>query len=220
MAPLASIPVSHQEHSAPVAKRGIAATILRAPFTAQTWRHTAYGLLAFPPAVVYFALVAPGMIASTVLTIIFGLGIPLFLAFFAISRYAAAFERGRVRLMLGIDVGAPAPLLTQGGPVRRWKERCRSASTWRIVAFMILNVPVSFAVLFLCFYPWLQTVYSLTYPIMHFNDTFSEAAWGGPTWAGAVAVHSLPGIPALFLSPWVVRATTALHVKWVKLMLG
>lgn len=199
---------------------GVVRTILRAPFTAETWRRTAYGVVSFPLAAIYFALTVPELIVSVPLIIVFGLGLVLSLVFFWISRQLARFERARVGWMLGTPIPAPPVETVTGNPARRWWARCRMASTWRTAAFMLTNLPLSLITFFLCFYPWLQTAYSLSYPFVQWNTTFTEHAWGGPSWLGAVAVHTLPGIPMLFAAPWIVRAATTIHAAWVRLLLG
>lgn len=212
--------LTSQQHSSHRSAHRVLRTILCAPFTAQTWRRTAYGIVSFPLAAIYFALTVPELIVSAPLIIVFGLGLVLSLVFFWISRQLARFERARVGWMLGQEIAAPLDPALRGNPARRWWARCRLATTWRTAAFMLTNLPLSLVTTFLCFYPWLQTVYSLSYPIVQWNTTFTEHAWGGPTWLGAVAVHTLPGIPMLFAAPWIVKAATTVHAAWVRLLLG
>lgn len=193
---------------------------LRAPFAAATWRRTAYGIASLPIAAVSFALVVPGIIASTALLAAFLLGVPFFLLFFGVARTLAGFHRSWVRVMLKVDVGTPEPLQVGGGPLRRWKSRCADLRTWRDVLFMIANLPISLVLLYLCAWPWVQTVYSLSYPIMQWNTQFGPGAWGGPSWIGAVAVHTLPGFVTLFLGPWLIQGATFVHRRWVRVMIG
>ncbi len=193
---------------------------LRAPFTADTWRRTAYGVLSLPLAAVCFALTMPGLIASTALLVVFLVGIPLFLLFFGVARTLAGVQRSWARVMLGADLHAPHPLALSGGPVRRWRARCGDSRTWREIAFIVLNLPFGLVLLFLCVYPWLQAVYSLSYPIVQWNTDFGPGSWGGDTWIGVVALHTLPGFAALFLGPWLILGATTLHGHWVRLMVG
>lgn len=191
-----------------------------APFKLDTWRRTLYGISCFPLGALWFALTIPGVIASTALTITFILGVLMFLLFFSVARTVARFEIVRVRWLLGIPIDIPNRHSTAQGLVSRFSTRFKEGRTWREVAFVILNLPVGFAVTGATIYPWLQTVYSLSYPIVQWNTTFTEHAWGGPTWIGAVSVHTLPGFITLFLAPWWIKGVTWLHGKFVELMVG
>ncbi len=44
------------------------------------------------------------------------------------------------------------------------------------------------------------------------NPSFYELAWGGPTLAGAVAVHRVPGVVLLVAGPWLLRRLTRLSL--------
>lgn len=208
------------DHKARAGSGGLIGTILRAPFTAQTWGRTAYGILSSPLGAVYFALTIPGLLVSTPLVPVLGLGLLLSGLFFWASRQIAAVERARASWLLDQPICPPVTTVVRGGLARRWWLRCRSVTTWRYVAFIVTNLPLSLVTTFLCIYPWLQTVYSLSYPIVQAHTTFTEHAWGGPTWLGAVAVHTLPGIPMLFAAPWIVRGATGVHAAWARLLLG
>lgn len=194
--------------------------ILVAPFRADTWRRTLHGVLCLPLAAIYFALTVPLFLVGTPLIVVLGLGLVLSLVAFWISRQLARLECARTRALLHREVRRPDQPVVRGNPARRWWARCRSATTWRTLAFMLTNLPLSLVVTFLSLYPWVQTVYSLSYPIVQWNTSFTEHAWGGPSWLGAVAVHTLPGIPMLFAAPWLVRAATTVHALWVRLLLG
>jgi hypothetical protein len=198
----------------------MAITILRAPFTADTWRRTLYGATSLPSAALCFALVVPGLLAGTALLVVFLVGVPIFLLFLTAARFACAFERMRVRGILGIEITAPPALAPQGGLLRRFRTRICSSRTWLELLFLVLNAPISLAMLYACVYPWVQTAYSLSYPIVQWNTDFSPSAWGGETWIGAVTVHTLPGFVALFLGPWLIKGATSLHASWVNVMIG
>jgi hypothetical protein len=51
------------------------------------------------------------------------------------------------------------------------------------------------------------------------SDDLSNA-WGGPTLAGAWAVHGTAGLAFLLLAPWIVKGATALQGRLARRMLG
>lgn len=193
----------------------------RAPFRARTWLCTAYGVLSFPTGVLWFALTVPGLLVSTVLMVVFLLGIPFLFLFFGVARVCGLVERARARVFLGVDIQEPVRGGARGrGIWGRLGARIGDGRTLREIAYVVVNLPFGFALTFASLYPWVQTCYSLSYPFVHWNDTFSVHAWGGPSWIGAVSVHTLPGFLTLFLGPWLIRGMTWLHGKFIKVMLG
>jgi len=47
-----------------------------------------------------------------------------------------------------------------------------------------------------------------------------QHSWGGPSLAGAWAVHAAGGLAALLLTPWVVQALTWLQARLARGLLG
>lgn len=213
-------PAAGADTASPSGNASIAARLFRAPFRGDTWRRTAYGIGCFPLAVVSFVAVVPGTIVGTVLMITLILGAIALLVFFSLTRTVGSVHRWWARIGLGLIITQPAALNPAGGPLARLRVRVADPRTWRELAFATLNLPAGFAVTALSIYPWMQTIYSLSYPIVQWNTTFTVDAWGGPSWIGAVAVHTLPGIPMLFLAPWWIYAVTWLHGRFVRLMLA
>ncbi|MFD3514463.1 sensor domain-containing protein [Streptomyces sp. NPDC058657] len=67
-------------------------------------------------------------------------------------------------------------------------------------------------------YGWSLVALNLGYPLRVDND-FARS-WGGPTLAGAWAVHAAGGVVFLLLMPWVVKGLSALHVRLATGLLG
>lgn len=79
----------------------------------------------------------------------------------------------------------------------------------------LLDLPVGLLALLVTGYLWLLVVLNLGYPLRPVlgMDGSLDNAWGGPTMAGAWAVHAgAGGLPALFLAPWILRGLNALHL--------
>jgi len=62
-------------------------------------------------------------------------------------------------------------------------------------------------------------VVNIAYPLRPDSDDLSNA-WGGPSLAGAWAVHGAAGLALLLLAPWVVNGVTALQGRLARTMLG
>lgn len=91
----------------------------------------------------------------------------------------------------------------------------------RVIAHTVLSVPLSVASLLLTVYLWSLVAANLAYPLRPGTMESYETSWGGPTLAGAWAVHAVGGgLTALFLIPWVVRAVIWLHGRLAHHLLG
>jgi hypothetical protein len=191
------------------------------PFTAETWIRTLYGILSLPIAVVWFVLTIPGVLISSVLTVVFLLGTLLSFIFFGIARGGAQFERARARIFLGIHTKEPSrrqPL--KKGILASFRARFVDAQTWREITYFVLNLPLGFVSSFLSLYFWVQTIYCLfLYPVFY-ADTITSNDWGGPTSIGIWSVHILPGFVTLFLGPWVIKGVTWVQGRLVQSLLG
>lgn len=73
-------------------------------------------------------------------------------------------------------------------------------------------VPLDAVSLVVAGYCWLGLMLNLAYPAWSLLGSDSEYRddWGGPTVAGAWAVHALAGIAFWLLVPWVLRGYAAL----------
>jgi hypothetical protein len=87
---------------------------------------------------------------------------------------AASLQRGLLRRLLAMPVADPAP--------------------GRLIAHSLVSLPVNVASFVLSAYVWLLLPLNVGYPLR--GDTTAESlrdAWGGPTLAGAWAVHAFGG---------------------------
>ncbi|MFG3285209.1 hypothetical protein [Streptomyces sp. NPDC048111] len=114
---------------------------------------------------------------------------------------AGRIQRGLARRLLGVEVAEPR----RTGPLA--------------LAHAVISLPLNLMALVVSGYLWTVVVLNLAYPLRPGGDP--TQAWGGPTMAGAWAVHGLGGgIPFLLLTPWVMRGFTALQARLVKSFLG
>ncbi|WP_329116941.1 sensor domain-containing protein [Streptomyces sp. NBC_01465] len=114
---------------------------------------------------------------------------------------AGRIQRGLARRLLGVQVEEPA----RTGPL---------ALVHALISAPLNLVAVAFSGFF-----WLVVVINLGYPLRPDNDP--SGSWGGPTMAGAWALHAAcGGIGFLLLTPWVMKGFTALQTRLVKGFLG
>jgi hypothetical protein len=114
-------------------------------------------------------------------------------------------------------------------PLAVWSLLDRGSAQHRVAAVLLAlkpalsrvrglaAVPLDLVSLVAVGYCWLGVVLNVAYParpLLGMNGEYRDA-WGGPTLAGAWAVHALGGIAFLLLVPWVLRGHVAL---WRRLM--
>jgi hypothetical protein len=116
-------------------------------------------------------------------------------------RVVARWRRGLARRYLGLRVGRPP-------------------TAARVLAHALLSLPLDLASLALVGYLWLGVVLNLAYPLRPGTMDSYQHSWGGPTLAGAWAVHAVGGLGFLLVTPWVVRAATRLQGGLVQRLLG
>ena len=79
----------------------------------------------------------------------------------------------------------------------------------RVVGQAMLGIVLGAVALVITVYGWLLVLLNVAYPIRGASDL--SDAWGGPSLAGAWAVHAAGGLFFLFVVPYVVEGLTALH---------
>ncbi|MCT9087804.1 hypothetical protein N4G70_02875 [Streptomyces sp. ASQP_92] len=114
---------------------------------------------------------------------------------------AGRIQRGLARRLLGVEVAEPR----RTGPLA--------------LAHAVISVPLNLTALVVSGYFWTVVVINLAYPLRPDSDPTS--AWGGPTMAGAWALHGIAGgVSFLLITPWVMRGFTLLQARLVKSFLG
>lgn len=120
------------------------------------------------------------------------------------SPLAASLQRSLVRRLLALRIAEPRH--------RRTDER--------VVAHAALSVPLGVVSFLLTAYLWLLVPMNLAFPLRAREPGELADSWGGPTLAGAWAVHAAGGLVFLFLTPWIVKAATSLQGRLARALLG
>jgi hypothetical protein len=108
-----------------------------------------------------------------------------------LGRYQAAarLQRGLARRYLALRIDQPTP----------------GDSTGRVLAHAVLSLPLNLVVLALAIYLWSLVPANLAYPLRPGTMDSYQHSWGGPSLAGAWAVHAAVGVVFLFANPWIVK---------------
>jgi hypothetical protein len=88
----------------------------------------------------------------------------------------------------------------------------------RVVGHALVSLPVNALAWALTVSLWALAVVNIAYPLRPDSDDLSNA-WGGPTLAGAWAVHGTAGLAFLLLAPWIVRGLTGAQSRLARRML-
>jgi hypothetical protein len=104
------------------------------------------------------------------------------------------------------------------GSLLRVPDEDSGVGSGRVAAHALLSLPVNAVALALSLYVWVGVVYNLGYPLR--PDVSPRTDWGGPSLAGAWAVHAAGGLVFLAVSPLILRAFTRVQGTLVRRMLG
>lgn len=119
-------------------------------------------------------------------------------------RAAARLQRGLACRYLPLRSGEPAPSDTAG----------------RVLAHTVLSLPLNLGSLALTAYLWSLVPANLAYPLRPGTMDSYQHSWGGPSLAGAWAVHAAGGVVFLFATPFVVKGITWLQGRLTGRLIG
>jgi signal transduction histidine kinase len=151
------------------------------------------------------------------LTPIFMIGLPLLALALALSHRFAALERGRYRLVLGVDIPAPEPEKHDGDSlVERLRTMLRSPARWREAGYGVLRFPLSAVEVVLTTAIWLLPLGALTLPIYNWALPhgganlwlFTVRTWWMTVLVGVLGLVLLMNAPLMVR--WVGRADLAI----------
>ncbi|MEV7612825.1 sensor domain-containing protein [Streptomyces sp. NPDC089799] len=205
--------------------------ILRAPLEGKTWRGFGYLMLGLPLSVVWFSLAITGISLGAGLLVTF-LGVPVLAGLLAMCRGIGRFERTRARALLDLEVADPEPVRAAKPGVFPWiGAMLRSGSAWRHVVYAVFHFPWSVFAFNVALVFWSVGWALVTYPLWFwvfpvFTDQpglqlFQNGDYtyqvDGPF---RIAGTFLLGLAFTLVTPWLVRALTAVDALLVKGLLG
>ena len=118
------------------------------------------------------------------------------------SPAAARLQQGLASRLLAVRLGRPPRRRVDG----------------RVIGHALLSLPLNALSWALTVAVWAVALVNIAYPLRPDSDDLSNA-WGGPSLAGAWAVHGTAGLALLLVAPWVVNGVTALQGRLARRML-
>jgi hypothetical protein len=152
---------------------------------------------------VFVSLIATG--ASLLITLV---GLPILAGTAILARRAAALERWRARVCLGIRIDTPVrPSARSDGVIQKLLAPLRDRTTYKELLYVTLVQPLLSIVNFtVAVTAWFVPIYALTLPIYGFY--VRPELWNGErldAWSEIVPI-AIVGLLLLPLAPWIVRA--------------
>jgi signal transduction histidine kinase len=219
--------------SGPPPAGGIANRLLRAPFTRRTWAETLYALVGVVLGAAGFVGVAAALYVGALLAVTL-VGLPLIAAALRGARRLGGLHRDLAGRLLGVKVGAPAPLRpTPGSGFLGWVwSGLRDAAGWRAVLYLLVKFPVALVTFAVVAAFWLYGVFFVAYPLLRLvlpRERDRQGTWHRglqlfsdiylDTWPRILAVVVV-GVVLLAAAPWVVHSVLALERRLVGGLLG
>ncbi|MCX5204893.1 sensor domain-containing protein [Streptomyces sp. NBC_00237] len=205
--------------------------VLRAPFEARAWLEFGYVLLGLPIAIVTFVVAVTTVSLGAGLLVTF-VGIPVLAAGFLLLRAFGALERGRARVMLGLDVASPRPERGAKPGAMSWIGAVlKSGVSWRHLVYSIVHLPwavfsFSVAVVF-----WTFGLMASAYPLYWWTISGRDGQRGIQLYAdmghqiflsnpAEIALTCAVGLVVLMACPWITRALVSVDRLAVASLLG
>jgi hypothetical protein len=200
-------------------RTGPALRVLTTMYGGRTWMRTLHLLADLPIGVTAFTLASTAVSLSAGLAVTL-VGLPLLVLTLVGARQYARFERGRVRMLLGVAVAAPAP--SPGGLApRRWLAELRTAAGWKALVHALLALPVGVLTFTAVVSGWVTAFALLATPVaapwLPGGSRIGSLHLDSP--AGAVVAFAAGAVLAV-LMPLVVRGLAALDAALARLLLS
>jgi hypothetical protein len=187
------------------------------------WLAACYNVTALPVAAVTFSLIIAMLSTSAGLLVTFFIALPFAWLTFVLSRGFSHLERGRAEALAGARIADPVPPLTARGWWGRLKERAKSGSRWKEIAYHLVHLPVAAVGFALTMAAWCGSLAMLLLPLyvdrLPGNSAkfhFFEISQG----AGALAASVVGLLGLVFVAPWVTVGVTRLSVAIARALLG
>ncbi len=194
--------------TSPAATTTVAARLAR-PFGARTWLRTLHLLADLPVGVLAFtvAVMATALSAALAVTLV---GVPLLVLTLVAARSYGRFERGRIRVLLGVALPSPAP--RGGGPApRRWLRELGDPAAWKALVHALVALPVGIVTSTVVLVGWTTALALLAAPVSLLWRP--ESSYVGPLQLGPLSVAAFAaGVLLTAAMPAVVRALAAVDV--------
>jgi signal transduction histidine kinase len=217
-----------------------ARTLLRAPFTRDTWRQVEYAVLGLLLAIPCFVFIVVAFTVGLGMSLSFAgmlVGVPLLMVALLGARRLSAVHRRLAGRLLGLQVAPPPPVRPQPGAFGLARGVLTDPVGWRACGYLLLKLLLALCGAIIVIYLLVFGLPYLTFPIwweiLHVHGVVIHVpgwlAWWKPDpLIAAGAVHSLAvtfalvpvGVAALLYCPWWLKSCNAADAKLIARLLG
>jgi signal transduction histidine kinase len=209
--------------------RGIARTILKAPFTKRTWSELLFLVVGMALAFFGFAFVGLTLAAGVLFAVSF-FGLAIFGLAVRGGRGIGGIHRRLARGLLDERIEDPDAFAPRPGFLGWLQSALRDRTGWRAIAYVVVKVPLAFLGLFAAVAVWYDALTFLTFP---FDGTMQPSEFGlirvflhpsfiqdaNPGVLNGMAIF-LTGVLLFFLAPWAVRVVVLMDRFLMRALLG
>lgn len=187
-----------------------------------TWLTAAHLLLDVAVGFATAALVGFLLVASVLLFPLGLLGVPVWLLTARVSALLGRFERARVRLLLGADIGAEPLPPSDRNPLRHGGTLLRDQGVRRRIGHQLLAFPLGLLTSTLTYTLLTASLLMVAMPVLGIWFPTSEAVFYGldVSGFGTRLALGVVGVAGLLLTPWALGRLAAADVLVARALLG
>jgi signal transduction histidine kinase len=191
--------------------------VLRAPFSAWSWRTTCHVVSGAPVGLVTFAVVAVLMLLTVGLAATVVLGAVTFLGLVSSVAMLTSWQRSRFAAFLGVVI-SPMPRRPGGSLSRRLRAEASAGRTWRQFAYHLLAGVLGPAGALAVVAVWAGGIALSCAPLL----AGSWSRLSVDTWRGAIGRTALTALGLLLVlaAPWLARLVAAVDTAAARALLG
>lgn len=191
--------------------------------TGRLWRNLVHSTLDIWLGSITFSVVLTLLVLASVLLITFPLALPFAWALFVVSKGLGVIERSRAAALLDVDLPSPHEPLTARSWFGRLRERVKSKTRWKEIAYLLLLLPIAAVTTAVVMVTWCGSLALIGLPAYVGalpGDTAEFGLFDVGQGVGTAVAALLGVVGVVVVAPWATIGVASAKTAIVRALLG